>query len=71
MKHIIFIFLALGFCSCSSNTNKKTDTDSANAIEQHPLMDTMVSPNPNGYAPPNATVDTSQRVKDSINGATH
>ncbi|MEP6683512.1 MAG: hypothetical protein ABJA35_09640 [Parafilimonas sp.] len=71
MKNIFFIFLTLIFVSCSSNTNKQTTGDSVNAIEQHPLQDTTVSPNPDGYAPPNTTVDTSQRVKDSINRAAH
>jgi hypothetical protein len=69
MKNTVFIFLILTFLSCSSNTNKQTPADSANAVEQHPLQDTTVSPNPDGYAPPNTTVDTSQRVKDSINRA--
>jgi len=69
MKNIFFIFLTLIFVSCASNTDKQTTADSANAIDQRPLQDTSVSPNPDGYAPPNAEVDTSQRVKDSINKA--
>jgi len=69
MKNIFFIFLTLIFVSCASNTDKQTTADSANAIDQRPLQDTTVSPNPDGYAPPNAEVDTSQRVKDSINKA--
>ena len=69
MKNIFFIFLTLFFVSCASNTDKQTTADSANAIDQRPLQDTTVSPNPDGYAPPNAEVDTSQRVKDSINKA--
>jgi hypothetical protein len=71
MKNIFFIFLTLIFVSCSSNSNTQTTADSGNAIEQRPMQDTAVSPNPDGYAPPNAEVDTSQRLKDSINKADH
>lgn len=53
--------------SCSTGSNNVSETDSMNAIdESNRIMDTAVGPNPNGYAPPNADIDTSQYRKDSI-----
>lgn len=53
--------------SCSTGSNNVSETDSMNAIdESNSIMDTAVGPNPNGYAPPNADIDTSQYRKDSI-----
>lgn len=53
--------------SCSTGSNNVSETDSMNAIdESNGIMDTAVGPNPNGYAPPNADIDTSQYRKDSI-----
>lgn len=52
--------------SCSNNSDKENNTDSMNAIEDHPLQDTQVAPFPDGYAPPNDSIDSSQRVKDSV-----
>ena len=49
------------FLSCSSNTGKTSGTDSMNAIEDHPLQDTTVDTLPNGYAPPNDSIDTSNK----------
>ncbi|MGN6354859.1 MAG: hypothetical protein ACTHLB_15820 [Parafilimonas sp.] len=53
--------------SCSTGSNNVSETDSMNGIdESNGIMDTAVGPNPNGYAPPNADIDTSQYRKDSI-----
>ncbi|HEY2726330.1 MAG TPA: hypothetical protein VGI61_04095 [Parafilimonas sp.] len=65
MKNILFIFLILTAFSCSSNTNKTTVTDSANAIEDHPLQDTVVDTLPNGYAAPNDSIDSGNHHLDS------
>lgn len=69
MKNYLFIFCMLVFFSCSTGTDKKPGPDSMNAIENRPLEDTTVAPFPDGYAPPNADIDTSARVKDSIRRA--
>ena len=37
-----------------------------NAIEDHPLQATQVAPFPDGYAPPNTEIDSSQKTKDSV-----
>ena len=67
MRHLIFIFLMLSLLSCSNNTKENSSTtDSINAIEDHPLQDTQVAPFPDGYAPPNAEIDSSQKTKDSV-----
>jgi len=68
MKNLLFIFLILTFFSCSDNAGKISSADSANAIDENnnAMQDTAVSPNPNGYAPPNAKIDTSEYRKDSI-----
>lgn len=53
--------------SCSTGSNNVSETDSMNAIdESNGIMDTAVGPNPDGYAPPNTDIDTSQYRKDSI-----
>ena len=52
--------------SCSSHTASSPGTDSMNGIENNGIEDTAVGPNPDGYAPPNANIDTSQYRKDSI-----
>ena len=69
MKNYLFIFCMLVFFSCSAGTDKTPATDSMNAIEDRPLEDTTVAPFPDGYAPPNTEIDTSERVKDSIRKA--
>ena len=67
MRHLIFVCLILISFSCSNNSDKvPAATDSANAIEDHPLQDTQVAPFPDGYAPPNAEIDSSQKTKDSV-----
>jgi hypothetical protein len=71
MKNFLCILLMLLFFSCSSNNNKAAVTDSANAIEQHPLQDTNVTPVPDGYAPPNTKVDSSRNKEDSVNASKH
>ena len=53
--------------SCSTAPKDASEMDSMNAIdESNGIMDTAVGPNPDGYAPPNADIDTSQYRKDSI-----
>ena len=69
MKNILVAFLMIMLFSCQNNLNNTPAADSVNAIEDHPLQDTSVAPFPDGYAPPNADVDTSVRVKDSIRRA--
>jgi len=71
MKNFLSPFLIFIFLSCSGTSNNVSSTDSANAIEDHPLQDTQVAPFPDGYAPPNTEVDTSKRIKDSINALKH
>ena len=71
MKNILVLILAITFFSCGSNTNNNAVTDSANAIEDHPLQDTQVAPFSDGYATPNAKVDTSQNKKDSLDTTRH
>ncbi len=58
--------------SCASNTSNSSTPDSINAIDQrHDINDTNVTPIPNGYAPPNDSVDTSKNMKDSIGSSKH
>jgi hypothetical protein len=71
MKNFFLSMLAVAFLGCGSNTNNNTTTDSANAIEDYPLQDTQVAPFPDGYATPNAKVDTSQNKKDSLDTTRH
>lgn len=68
MKNLFPIALLL-LAACGSMDNDKGMKDSINAIDSKNLMDTSVSPLPDGYAPPNSDIDTSQRVKDSIQAA--
>jgi len=57
---------------CASNTSNSSTPDSINAIDQRrDINDTNVTPIPDGYAPPNDSVDTSKRIKDSINSSQH
>ena len=71
MKNFFLLILVVTFLGCGSNTNNNTTTDSANAIEDHPSEDTQVAPLPDGYATPNATVDTSKNKKDSLDTTKH
>ncbi len=71
MKNILVVISMLMLFSCAGNTKKSSTPDSINAIETRPPQDTTVSPNPNGYTPPNTKTDTSQRVKDSVNASKH
>lgn len=67
MKNILMMLTCMMALSCSTGSNNVSETDSMNAIdESNGIMDTAVGPNPNGYAPPNADIDTSQYRKDSI-----
>ena len=72
MKNFCLLILVITFLSCGGNANNNNAaTDSANAIEDHPLQDTQVAPFPDGYATPNAKVDTSQNKKDSLDTIKH
>jgi hypothetical protein len=72
MKNIFLSILAVIFFGCNNNSSdNKPVYDSANAIEDHPLEDTQVAPFPNGYAPPNTKIDTSESKKDSIRATQH
>lgn len=50
---------------CSTNTDKTKQVDTMNGIQNNTL-DTEIAPQPDGYAPPNTKIDTSQARKDSI-----
>ncbi len=73
MKSFFLSILAVTFLSCGNNTsnNSNTTTDSANAIGGPSIEDTQVTPRPDGYATPNAKVDTSQNKKDSLDSTKH
>jgi len=72
MKSFFLAILTVTFLGCGTNTNNNnTTTDSANAIEDHPAQDTQVTSRPDGYATPNAKVDTSQNKKDSLDSIKH
>jgi len=71
MKNIFLLVLAVIFFSCGGSNEKAPTTDSANAIGGPQIQDTQVAPRPDGYATPNAQVDTSQKSKDSLNSIKH
>jgi hypothetical protein len=71
MKAFFLSILVVTILSCGNSTNNNASADSANAIEDHPLQDTQVAPFPDGYATPNAKVDTSQNKKDSLDTTKH
>jgi hypothetical protein len=71
MKNFFLSILAITFLGCGTNTNNNTTTDSANAIGGPPAEDTQVAPFPDGYATPNAKIDTSQNKKDSLDTIKH
>ena len=71
MKNIFLSFLAVIFFSCGGSNEKISTADSANAIEGSPAQDTQVAPFPDGYATPNAQIDTSQKSKDSLDTIKH
>ena len=71
MKNFFLSILAVTFLSCGTNTNSNTTTDSANAIGGPQIEDTQVAPRPDGYATPNAQIDTSQKSKDSLDSIKH
>lgn len=71
MKNFFLSILAVTFLGCGSNTNNNATTDSANAIGGPQIQDTSVTPRPDGYATPNAKVDTSQNKKDSLDTTKH
>lgn len=64
MKKLFFVCVISLLVSCAGNTS--TSTDPANAIDNAQLDTGTSSPQPNGYAPPNTKIDTSQARKDSI-----
>lgn len=69
MKNYLFAICILLFFSCSSSADKGLGPDSAYETDGGTSEDTSVAPFPDGYAPPNADIDTSARVKDSIRRA--
>ena len=69
MKNYLFIFCMLILFSCSSGSDKSPGLDSIDAVGDGTEEDTTVGAFPDGYAPPNAEIDTSARVKDSIRRA--
>jgi hypothetical protein len=71
MKNIFLSVIALLFFSCGGSNEKAPTTDSANAIGGPQIEDTQVAPRPDGYATPNAPVDTSQKSKDSLDAIKH
>ena len=73
MKNFIYLFSILMAFGCAGNTSNPSAPDSINAINERPtdIQDTTVSPIPDGYAPPNTSADTSQRLKDSIDSSKH
>ena len=71
MKNIFVLILAAIFFSCGGSNEKAPVTDSANAIGGPPAEDTQVAPFPDGYAAPNAEMDTSKRAKDSLDTIKH
>ena len=71
MKTIFLSMFAIIFFSCGGSNQKAPVTDSANAIGGPQVQDTQVTSIPNGYAPPNTDVDTSQKMKDSLDTIKH
>ncbi len=71
MKNIFLSIFTLIFFSCGGSNQKAPVTDSANAIGSSQIEDTQVTPIPDGYAPPNAEVDTSKKMKDSLDTMRH
>lgn len=70
MKKIVVIIVSVMLFGCGSSSNKKNTVDTMNRIGSGPAQDTTPSSSSmNGYAPPNTTTDTSQRIKDSMNNA--
>jgi hypothetical protein len=72
MKKILPVFVLILCISCGSRTENTSGADTMNGIEMRPANDTdSAITHPDGYAPPNATIDTSQKTKDSINASKH
>jgi hypothetical protein len=71
MKNIFLSVIALVFFGCGGSNEKAPTTDSANAIGGPQIQDTEMAPFPDGYATPNAPVDTSQQSKDSLDTIKH
>lgn len=69
MKKFAVIITSFLLFGCGSSSNKTNTIDTMNGVSGSPALDTQPSPSMNGYAPPNTTTDTSQRVKDSIKDA--
>ena len=66
MKYFIFIFSMLLSFGCGNNVNNSSTKDPMDSIEDHPVQDTSVAPFPDGYAPPNTKIDSSEKTKDSV-----
>ena len=71
MKNVFILLFTIIFFSCGGSSQKAPVTDSANAIGGPPAEDTQVAPFPDGYAPPNADIDTSKKIKDSLDTIRH
>ena len=65
MKNFFIIIVLIILSGCSTNSDKAKQVDTMNGINDNSL-DTTINPQPNGYAPPNTKIDTSQQRKDSI-----
>ena len=66
MKKFLLIILVISVFGCATQTEKTSAGDSMNGISTNGIEDTTVSPRPDGYAPPNTEIDTSENRKDSI-----
>ena len=55
----------LTFFSCANKTERASDMDSMNAVGNSPALDTVVDTLPNGYAPPNDSVNSANHHLDS------
>jgi hypothetical protein len=71
MKNIFLSVIALAFFSCGGSNEKAPAPDSMNAIGGPQIQDTQMAPFPDGYATPNAPVDTSPKSKDSLDTIKH
>ena len=66
LKNFFIATASIIIAGCSTSPDKTKQVDTMNGIQSNTL-DTEIAPQPNGYAPPNTTIDTSQARKDSIN----
>jgi hypothetical protein len=73
MKKVLPVFMLMLFISCGSRTENTSTADTMNGVDTRPRDDNNDSAitHPDGYAPPNTSIDTSQKTKDSINASQH